>query len=61
VHDPGVRSLLGRFELHEGAVSRWRSTGVNRPAEAQSPTDEELVSKWRFLNPDLEPPVELLE
>ena len=56
-----MRSLLGRFELHEGAVSRWRSTGVKPPAKAHSPTGEELVSKWRFLNPDLEPPVELLE
>jgi hypothetical protein len=56
-----VRSLLVRFELHEGAVSRWRSTGVKPPVEAHSPTEEELVSKWRFLNPDREPPVELLE
>jgi hypothetical protein len=24
------------------------------------PTDEELGAKWRTLNPDLEPPLELL-
>ena len=29
-------------------------------AEAHVPTNEELDGKWRVLNPELEPPLELL-
>ena len=29
-------------------------------AEAHLPTNDELADKWRMLNPDLEPPLELL-
>jgi len=61
LHDPRVRSLLGRVEVREGPVSRVEVDGREAScAEAHVPTDEELVAKWRLLNPELEPPLELL-
>jgi 2-methylcitrate dehydratase PrpD len=61
VRDGRVRSLLGRIELREGPVSRVEVDGRQAfCVEAHVPTDEELVAKWRTLNPELEPPLELL-
>jgi 2-methylcitrate dehydratase PrpD len=60
--DPRVRSLLGCIELSEGPVSRVEVDGREAAcAQAHVPTDEELVAKWRTLNPALEPPLELLQ
>jgi 2-methylcitrate dehydratase PrpD len=60
LHDPRVRRLLGRVEVGEGPVSRVEVDGREATcAEAHVPTDEELVAKWRLLNPELEPPLEL--
>jgi 2-methylcitrate dehydratase PrpD len=61
LHDPRVRGLLDRIELREGAVSRVEVDGREAScAEAHVPSDNELAEKWRTLNPDLEPPIELL-
>ncbi len=61
LHDSRVRALLGSVELREGPVSRVEARGREAICvEAHVPTDEELVAKWRALNPDLEPPLELL-
>lgn len=61
LHDPCVRVLLDRIELREGPVSRVEVDGREVScAEAHVPTDDELVAKWRTLNPGLEPPLELL-
>jgi 2-methylcitrate dehydratase PrpD len=61
VYDSRVRSLLGRIELREAPVSRVEVDGREAScAEAHVPTDEELVAKWRKLNPELDPPLELL-
>lgn len=62
LHEGRVRALLARIELREGAVSRVEVDGRDASCpEAHVPTDEELVAKWRTLNPELEPPVELLQ
>jgi 2-methylcitrate dehydratase PrpD len=59
--DPRVRALLGRIELREAAVSRVEVDGRSAScAEAHVPTDDELVEKWRRLNPEVDPPLELL-
>jgi 2-methylcitrate dehydratase PrpD len=61
VHDARVRSLLMRMDVREGAVSRVEVDGREGScAEAHVPTDDELVEKWRTLNRELEPPLELL-
>jgi 2-methylcitrate dehydratase PrpD len=61
LRDTRVRSLLGRIELREGAVSRVEVDGREASrTEAHVPSDEELVAKWRTLNPGLEPPLDLL-
>lgn len=61
LHDSRVRSLLERIEVREGAVSRVEVDGREAScAEAHVPTDDELVAKWRTLNPDVQPPLELL-
>ena len=61
LHDARVRALIDRIELSEGAVSRLEVDGREAQcAEAHAPTDDELVEKWRTLNPDEKPPIELL-
>jgi 2-methylcitrate dehydratase PrpD len=61
LHDARVRSLLERIELREGGVSRVEVDGREAScAEAHVPTDDELAVKWRTLNPEIEPPFELL-
>jgi 2-methylcitrate dehydratase PrpD len=61
LHDRRVRALLDRIELREGRVSRVEVDGREASrAEAHVPTDDELADKWRTLNPDVEPPLELL-
>jgi 2-methylcitrate dehydratase PrpD len=61
LNDPRVRSLIERIELREGEVSRVEVDGREAACtEAHVATDAELVEKWRTLNPDVEPPLELL-
>jgi 2-methylcitrate dehydratase PrpD len=61
VLDSRVRSLLGRIELREAPVARVEVDGREAScAEAHVPTDEELAAKWRTLNTELDPPLELL-
>jgi 2-methylcitrate dehydratase PrpD len=61
VDDTRVRGLLTRVELREGDVSTVEVDGRSAScAEAHVPTDEELVRKWQTLNPELDPPLELL-
>ncbi len=61
LHDSRVRALLARIELREAAVSRVEVDGrAASCAEAHVPTDDELVEKWHRLNPELDPPLEVL-
>jgi len=61
LHDPRVRALLGRVEVRAGETSIVAVDGRSAScAEAHVPTNEELATKWHVLNPDLEPPLELL-
>ncbi len=61
LHDPTVQALAGRIELVAGDTSRVSVDGREaRRAQARPATDDDLVRKWRTLNPSLEPPLELL-
>ena len=62
LHDPRVRELLRPVEIRVGEPSIVTVDGRSAScAEAHVPTNEELGAKWRKLNPDLAPPLELLE
>lgn len=61
LHDPRVRTLLGKVEMRTGVTSTVTVDGRSAScAEAHVPTNEELGTKWHVLNPGLEPPLELL-
>lgn len=61
LNDARVRALLRKVEMRVGETSIVTVDGRSASrAEAHVPTDEELGAKWRTLNPDLEPPLELL-
>ena len=62
VDDPAVARLRSRIRLQAGGcVTRLTVEGrvVERDRAAEL-TDVDLVVKWRRLNPDLDPPLELL-
>jgi len=59
--DPAVRELLGRMEVVSGTTSRVSVDGRSAErAEARVATDDDLIAKWRRLNPGAPPPLELL-
>ena len=61
VHDPRVAALRARIVLREGDVARVTAGGISAArAEAAPMTDDDLVAKWRRLNPAVAPPLELL-
>jgi 2-methylcitrate dehydratase PrpD len=61
VDEPAVARLRERMQVSPGAVSRVTVDGRSAERERARPlTDDDLVAKWRRLNPDLEPPMELL-
>jgi 2-methylcitrate dehydratase PrpD len=61
LNDSRVRALLRKVEMRVGETSIVTVDGRSASCdEAHVPTDEELGAKWRTLNPDLEPPLELL-
>ncbi|MBX5441385.1 MAG: MmgE/PrpD family protein [Solirubrobacteraceae bacterium] len=60
--DPDVAALTGRVRLRAGPVARVTVDGrTAERAEAAPLADDDLVAKWRRLNPDDPPPVHLLE
>lgn len=61
--DSAVRKLATGVELVTGATETCRVTVDGRSAERTAPraaTDDDLIGKWRRLNPGVEPPLELL-
>jgi 2-methylcitrate dehydratase PrpD len=62
LRDSRVRDLLREVEIGTGEVSIVTVDGRSAScSEAHVPTNDELVAKWRTLNPGLVPPLELLE
>ena len=62
VDDPEVARLRGRITLVAGSPVTRLVVG-DRAVErdrAEELTDDDLIAKWRRLNPDTEPPLELL-
>ncbi len=62
VDHPDVVALRSRIELREADCSRVTigRDSAQRVAAAD-PTDEALISKWQALNPQLAPPLDLLQ
>ncbi len=61
VHDPRVVAIRERMRLEVGAVSRVTIKGRSAERELAAPlSDRDLVTKWRILNPGVEPPVGML-
>jgi 2-methylcitrate dehydratase PrpD len=59
--DPRVAALRERIELRAGPTSSVTVDGRRAECAAAAPmTDTDLVAKWRTLNPDVPPPLELL-
>jgi 2-methylcitrate dehydratase PrpD len=59
--DPRVASLRERVELTAGPISAVTFDGRRAErAQAAPLTDDDLVAKWRVMNPDDAPPLELL-
>jgi 2-methylcitrate dehydratase PrpD len=59
--DPRVTALRRRVRLRAGTASRVTVAGRSAERAAAAPlTDDDLVTKWRTLNPDDAPPLELL-
>jgi 2-methylcitrate dehydratase PrpD len=59
--DPRVAALRERIELRAGPTSSVTVDGLRAECAAAAPmTDTDLVAKWRTLNPDVPPPLELL-
>jgi len=60
--DPHVAALTARVRLRGGPVARVTVDGRSAQRDAAAPlTDEDLVAKWRALNPGDPPPLELLQ
>jgi 2-methylcitrate dehydratase PrpD len=61
VDHPSVAQLRARVRLQTGPMTRITAGGRTAQRERAAPlSDEELVAKWRRLNPKLDPPTELL-
>lgn len=61
VDDPDVASLRARFALSAAPTSSVSVAGRRAAREHAAPlSDDDLRAKWRTLNPDDEPPMELL-
>jgi 2-methylcitrate dehydratase PrpD len=61
LRDNRVRALLRQIDLREGDRSRVEVDGYAASySEAHVPSNEELIAKWRTLNPRLRPPLQLL-
>ena len=61
VADARVAALRTRVRLTTGTTSRVTVDGRSAACEEAPPaTDDDLVAKWRTLNPDIDPPLELL-
>jgi 2-methylcitrate dehydratase PrpD len=61
VEDARVTALRRRVRLSAGETSRVTVDGRSAERALAAPsTDEDLVAKWRTLNPDEAPPLELL-
>lgn len=62
VEDPRIARQRALIGLSEGAISRVSVAGRSAERErAERLSDEQLVSKWRLLNPEAPPPLHLLE
>jgi 2-methylcitrate dehydratase PrpD len=61
VDDPAVKRVRGRIRLSVGPVTTLTVDGrVAKRGHAAALTDDDLIAKWRVLNPDTEPPLELI-
>jgi hypothetical protein len=61
VDEPAVARLRERMQVSAGPVSRVTVDGRTAERERAQPlSDADLIAKWRRLNPELEPPMELL-
>lgn len=61
VDDPEVARLRDHVRVTVGTVSRVTVNGRTTERErAATLTDDDLIAKWRRLNPDVAPPLELL-
>ncbi len=61
VDEPSVVALRGRVRLRVGRVSRVTVGGRTAERASAAPlSDEDLVGKWRRINPDVDPPIEVL-
>jgi 2-methylcitrate dehydratase PrpD len=62
VTDPEVAEVRARIELREAEVSRVTVGGRSAQRTLAAPmTDDDLIAKWRTLNPSVAPPLDLLE
>jgi 2-methylcitrate dehydratase PrpD len=62
VTDPEVIAARARVELRAGDVSRVTVGGRSAQRALAAPmTDDDLVDKWRTLNPGVPPPLQLLQ
>lgn len=61
VDEPGVARLRDHVRVRAGRASQVTVNGRTAEREcAAALTDDDLITKWRRLNPDLAPPIELL-
>lgn len=61
VDDPAVAQLRERVQVSAGPVSRVTVDGRSAERAYAAPlTDDDLIAKWWRLNPELQPPMELL-
>lgn len=59
--DPDVKRIRNRIHLRAGPATTLTVDGrVAKRGHAAELTDEDLIAKWRQLNPNTEPPLELL-
>lgn len=62
VGHPAVVAVRERIELREADVSRVTVGGRSAQRTQAAPmTDDDLQTKWRALNPDVAPPLDLLQ
>jgi 2-methylcitrate dehydratase PrpD len=61
LHDPRVVAIRERVHLEVGAMSRVTVDGRSAERELAAPlSDRDLVTKWRTLNPGVQPPAGML-